>query len=117
MANDIRGEVAFQALGRDWTLKLGNGAVRDIEASTGKPFPQVGKDLADEATASISLLTLVFCAALKKQHPDINMNVCDDIIDEIGHEQAGTLLGQAFLLMQPQGKGGADARPRKATAQ
>jgi len=115
MANDIRGEVGFTAVGKDWTLKLGNGAVRHVENETGKSFTQIGKDLSNEATASISLLTQVFCAALKRHHPDVTMEDCDDIIDDIGHEQAGTLLGKAFELMQPKGAKAGAARPRKAT--
>ena len=89
MANDIRGEVGFKAIDKEWTLKLGNGAVRHVENETGKSFTQIGRDLSNEATASISLLTQVFCAALKRHHPDITLEDCDDIIDDIGHEQAG----------------------------
>lgn len=116
MANDLRGEVDFEALGKTWTLKLGNGAVRHVENATGKSFPQIGAELSDEATASVSLLTQVFCAALARHHPDITLEVCDDIIDEIGHEGAGTHLAEAFKLMQPKASKGGDRRPRKATA-
>jgi hypothetical protein len=116
MANDIRGEVSFTALNQTWTMKLGNGAVRHIENETGKPFAQVGAELSDETRASITLLTQVFCAALQRHHPDVTMEVCDDIIDEIGHQKAGELLGEAFKLMQPKAAKGGDARPRKATA-
>ncbi|QSZ57221.1 hypothetical protein [Rhizobium sp. ZX09] len=116
MANDIRGEVGFKALEKDWKLKLGNGAIRHVENETGKSFPQVGKELSNSETASISLLTQVFHAALIQHHPDITIEGCDDIIDEIGHEKAGTLLGKAFQLMQPKAPKGGDVRPRKATA-
>jgi len=116
MANDIRGEVEFKALGKTWTMKLGNGAVRHVENETGKAFPQIGRELSNEKTASISLLTQVFHASLRRHHPDITIDDCDDIIDEIGHEEAGTLLGRAFELMQPKAGKGGDGRPRRATA-
>lgn len=116
MANDIKGEVGFKALEKDWTLKLGNGAVRHVENETGKSFPQIGKDLSDEGTASITLLTQVFHAALIRHHPDATIEDCDDIIDEIGHEEAGTLIGKAFQLMQPKAPKGGESRPTKATA-
>jgi hypothetical protein len=116
MANDIRGEVDFEAAGKTWTLKLGNGAVRHIENETGKTFPQVGGELTNASTASITLLTQVFCAALKRHQPEVTMEDCDDIIDDIGHEKAGDLLGKAFELMQPPAAKGGASRPRKATA-
>lgn len=116
MANDIKGEVGFKALDKDWTLKLGNGAVRHVENETGKTFPQIGQQLSNEKTASITLLTQVFHAALLRHHPETTIDDCDDIIDEIGHEQAGTLLGKAFQLMQPKAAKGGENRPRKATA-
>lgn len=116
MANDIRGEVGFQALGKDWTLKLGNGAVRHVENATGKSFPQIGRELGDSETASVTLLTQVFWAALKTHQPDVKLDDCDEIIDEIGHARAGDLLGQAFMLMQPKATEGGEGRPPKATA-
>ncbi len=116
MANDIKGEVGFKALGKDWTMKLGNGAVRHVENETGKTFPQIGKELSNEGTASISLLTQVFHASLVRHHPDATIENCDDIIDEIGHEEAGTLIGKAFELMQPKAPKGGDVRPKTATA-
>lgn len=116
MANDIRGEVGFRALGKDWIMKLGNGAVRSVEAETGKSFAQVGAELADEAKASITLLTQVFRAALEQHQPGVSMEECDSVIDEIGHAQVGDLLGKAVKLMQPKTAKGGDTRPRKATA-
>ncbi|MEF2551989.1 hypothetical protein VQ042_11560 [Aurantimonas sp. A2-1-M11] len=117
MANDLRGEVEFDALGKKWTMRLGNGAVRSIEAKTGLAFPAIGKALGDEETARIELFTTVFMGSLQGRHPDITMEDCDDIIDDIGQEHAGVLIGQAFERMQPKAKdqkGGAN-RPRKAT--
>lgn len=114
--NDIKGEVGFKACGKDWVLKLGNGAVRHIENETGKPFPQIGRELSDEKTQSVTLLTLVFCAGLKARQPDTTLEECDEIFDDIGHAEAGSLLGRAFELMQPKAtKGGDQSRPRKAT--
>jgi len=115
MANDIRGEVGFQAIGKDWILKLGNGAVRHVENATGKSFPQIGRELADSETASITLLTQVFWAALKSRQQDVTIEDCDEIIDDIGHARAGELLGEAFTLMQPKAAEGGEVRPSKAT--
>ncbi|MDO5895123.1 hypothetical protein [Agrobacterium sp. Azo12] len=115
MANDIKGEVGFTALGKDWTMKLGNGAVRHVENETGKTFPQIGRELSGDDTASISLLTEVFRASLIRHHPDVTIEDCDDILDEIGHEKAGELIAEAFQLMQPKAQKGGASHPRKAT--
>lgn len=115
MANDMRGEVGFEALGQAWTLKIGTGAMRSIESETSKPITTIGRLLDNEETATITLLATIFRAGLQRHHPDVTVEKCDDIIDAIGHEKAGTLIGKAFHAAQPKKKGG-DARPRKATA-
>jgi hypothetical protein len=115
VANDMRGEVEFQALDRTWTLKIGTGAMRAIENETKQPITMVGKLLDNEETASITLLASIFRAGLQRHHPDVSVEMCDDIIDDIGPAEAGTLIGKAFSAAQGRKKGGG-ARPRKATA-
>lgn len=115
MANDMRGEVGFEALGQSWTLKLGTGAMRSIENAAGKSISAVGDELGNETTATITLMAIVFQEALRKHHPDVTADRCDDIIDDIGLMETGRLIGLAFEASQP-GKKGGDARPPKATA-
>lgn len=116
MANDIRGEVGFDALGQSYTLKFGNGAVRHIENETGMPFAQVGAALADPEKATITVLTVAFQGALRRHHPGLCLDDVDDIIDAIGSEKAGKLLGEAVALTYPPApKGDAKGNPRKAT--
>lgn len=111
---DFTGEVEFQALGKTWTLKMGTKAMRKIEGATGKPMPLIGKELADEDKASIDLVTKVFWGALQHHHPDVSLDDCDDIIDDIGLGKIGPLINDAFEAAQPKQGGG--ARPQKATA-
>jgi len=67
---DFTGDVEFQALGKAWTLKMGTKAMRKIEGATGKPMPVIGRELSNEETASIDLVTKVFWGALQHHHPD-----------------------------------------------
>jgi hypothetical protein len=117
MTNDIRGEVGFDALGQSYTLKFGNGAVRHIENETGMSFAQVGAVLSDPAKATMTVLTVAFHGALRRHHPDLSIDDVDDILDDLGPEKAGKLLGDAVALTYPPApKGGAKSNPRKATA-
>lgn len=120
MVNDIRGEVGFDALGQTYTLKFGNGAVRHIENETGMSFAQVGAVLSDPEKATMTVLTVAFHGALRRHHPGLTLDDVDDIIDAVGPEAAGRLLGEAVALTYPpQAKGEAGkskGNPRKATA-
>lgn len=112
--SDFTGDVEFQALGKTWTLKMGTKAMRKIEAAAKKPMPVIGKELADEDKASIDLITKVFWGALQHHHPDLELDDCDDILDDLGLANVGPLLNEAFQSAEP--KKGGDARPQKATA-
>lgn len=117
MANDLRGEVGFDALGQSYTLKFGNGAVRHIENETGMSFAQVGAALADPEKATMTVLTVAFHGALRRHHPGLSLEDVDDLIDDLGPEKAGKLLGEAVALTYPPAaKGGEGGNPRKATA-
>lgn len=117
MANDIRGEVGFDALGQSYTLKFGNGAVRHIENETGMTFAQVGVALADPEKATLTVLTVAFHGALRRHHPELSLDDVDDIIDALGSERAGKLLAEAVVLAYPPApKGGVKGNPQRATA-
>jgi 2-keto-3-deoxy-6-phosphogluconate aldolase len=117
MANAERGEVGFEALGRAWKLKLGTTAMCEIETLTGKPITEVAVLLSDEATATMTLMRAVFWGGLQHHHDGATLRDAADIIDELGNEEAGRLIGAGFNLAQSQGgKGSASARPRKAAA-
>ncbi|GLQ36752.1 hypothetical protein GCM10007908_03720 [Rhizobium albus] len=114
MKTDFTGDVSFEALGKSYTLKLGTKAMRKIEIAVGKPMPVIGKMLDKEETASIDLVAKVFWGALQHHHPEVSVDDVDDILDAIGLDQAGPLIGQAFEAAQQPKKGG-DNRPPVAT--
>ncbi|WP_430261918.1 hypothetical protein [Neorhizobium sp. DAR64862/K0K3] len=120
MANKERGEVGFEAAGKPWTMKIGTGAMCEIEAETGKSISEVGQALNSEKTASLTLMRAVFWGALQQHHDAVTIRACNDLIDELGVQRVGELIGEAFQLAFPQKQPGtnkdAGSRPRKATA-
>lgn len=113
MANRERGEVSFEASGKSWTMKIDTNAMCEIEAMTGKGIAEIGQLLGNEKTATMTLMRAVFCGALQQHHGGITLREAGGLIDEIGAEQAGLLIGQAFEAAFPAAKAG-EARPRKA---
>jgi hypothetical protein len=101
MANRERGEVSFEADGTTWTMKIGTGAMCEIEEKTGKGIAEVGSLLANPKTASISLMRAVFWGSLTTHHKDITVERCNDLIDELGMVKTGQLIGEVFSLAFP----------------
>lgn len=107
MANPDR-EQHFEAGGQQYTLVFGNRALRIVERELGRPFGQIIMELqaADEgqldlSKLSISDLTTLLWAGLQLNHPNLNLEAVDDIIDELGFTQAFELMGEAFSLAFP----------------
>jgi hypothetical protein len=85
-------------------MKIGTNAMCEIEAATGKGIAEVGRLLGDPATASITLLRTVFWGALKGHQPDITVEACSDLMDEVGMDTVGAMIGDAFSLAMPKPK-------------
>lgn len=115
MANRERGEISFEASGKTWTMKIDTNAMCEIEGLTGKGIAEVGNLLGSEKTASMTLMRAVFFGSLRAQHPDLLIGRAGELMDEIGADKAGQLIGQAFQAAFPPAKAGS-TRPPKATA-
>lgn len=115
MGNKNRGEVSFEASGKTWTMKVGTSAMCEIEAATGKSIAEVGQALGNQQTATITLLRAVFWGALQDQHEGTTLKEAGSLMDEVGVQRVGELIGEAFQLAFPQKAAGA-SDPRKATA-
>lgn len=114
MANAERGEVSFEASGKTWTMKIGTNAMCEIEAASGKGIPEIGALLGNEKTASITLMRAVFWGALQDHHDGTSIKECSALMDQLGADRVGQLIGEAFTAANPKKKEGA-ARPPKAT--
>lgn len=109
MANSVRGEVAFEAEGEDYTLVLDFNALCDLE----EDFPGImsgGVEL-----SSPRAVRSVFRSALAKYHPDIDERGAGDLIQSVGIQKAAELVASAFKASFPaeSAKGGKTRPPAK----
>ena len=116
MANEHRGEVSFEASGKTWTMKFGTTAMCEIESVTGKNITEIGRELSNPDTATITLMRAVFWGSLQHKHEGIGLKECGELMDDVGVSRTGELIGQAFQAAFPTRKAGGDENPRKATA-
>lgn len=115
MANKERSEVSFEAAGKIWTMKIGTGAMCEIEDATGKGISQISRELTGD-NVTLSLLRTIFWASLQKFQKGTTIDECDDLLDEIGVATAGPLIGKAFQAAFPKSEAGVNKGPRKAAA-
>lgn len=115
MANRERGEVGFEAIGKSWTLKGGTNAICEIEDATGMGIAAVGEQLSEPKRMTLKLVRAAFWGLLRTNH-EVSLAEAGEIIDDIGTQRAGELIGEAFEKAFPKAKAG-EARPLKATAE
>lgn len=111
MANPIKGEVEFEAGGKDYILLLDFNALCELEAEV----PGLMDGTAE--IKSPSTIRAVFHAGLAAKHPEIDLRGAGDVIHSIGLDAAGDLVRRSFEASFPPAKGGKEASdPRKARA-
>lgn len=129
MAHD--GMITFDAAGKRYSAVFGFKAMKTVEAHYDLPFfqalqgampslaPEDANDPAKVAAAGASIrmtdVSKLFEAALSRHHSDMTEDQVDDLIDEIGIERAGEILGQAVsaAIAKQGGDDGSPANPRK----
>lgn len=115
MANKERSEVSFDVQGKTWTMKIGTGAMCEMEDATGKGISELSKELSGDKV-KLSLLRMIFWAALQKHHKGTTIEECDDLIDDIGITEAGPLIGRAFQAAFPKAEAKDGKDPQEAAA-
>jgi hypothetical protein len=134
MASDPQGLVTFEAGGVKYTAVFGFRAMKAVEAHYDLPFFQAlqqampglsPEDAGDPAKlaaagAGVSLTGIgkLFECALLKHHPDLTEGAIEELVDELGFERVGALLGEAVaaaLVKEGDGKSAANppSRARK----
>ena len=133
MADDPEGLVRFEAAGKMFTAVFGFRAMKAVEAHYDLPFfkalqramPSLRpEDAADpvkiaEAGASVSMTAVgkLFECALLKHHPDLTEADIEDMVDELGLERVGAILGDsvsAALVKDKEGDGKSAANPPRS---
>jgi len=130
-AADPEGLVTFEASGQRYTAFFGFRAMKAIEVHYDRPFFQAlqeampslspedagdpAKVAAAGANVSMRAVGKLFEAALMKHHPNLGEEAVDNLIDEIGIDRAGDILGRAVAaaLVKEEGGGKPQAHPRK----
>ena len=85
---------------KTYRLYYGNRSIRLLEKTLGKSFAQFDGNSVDEIT------TAVWCG-FQQFHPELTIDDCDDIIDEVGYTEMADLCGQAIAAAFPAAKGSA----------
>lgn len=96
MGNKHRGEVSFEAMGQTWRLRYGTNALCEIEAAFGEGINATLAKLQSDDPSIRTMRTIMACGL------GVSGDEAGDIMDEIGMERSGELIGQAMTLAFPQ---------------
>ena len=100
MANKERGEYAFDAGGKSYTLRYSTNALCELEAILEAPFLDVITDFA-EGKMSIVNTRALFYAGLQERHPDLSISAVGNLLDEVGMGTAIKAINEAVSLAFP----------------
>lgn len=106
----VTGVVSFEAAGARHDLRYGINALCRIEDRLGVTVFDLGQKM--QAGLDVRTLRTVFACGLAD---DVTDDAAGDLMDELGVQRAGELVGEAFQAAFPQEKGGKTS-PRKAAA-
>ncbi|WP_075216079.1 hypothetical protein [Mongoliimonas terrestris] len=114
MANSLRGEVAFEALGATYTLVFDFNALVDLEEEFDIEASRLGDILQSGRAGN---LRRVFRIGLARFHAGITDAQAGDVISVLGPQRAGELIAEAFTKAFPKAEAASgSARPPKARA-
>jgi hypothetical protein len=131
MALDPEGVVEFKSGGKKYRLYFGMRAMKEIELHYDKPFGRAvqgvmpalsAEDLADPAKVAaasadirVSDVAKLFEFALLKHHPTLDEDAVNDLMDDLGLEEAGSLLGDALTAAMVKEAGESSQNPPQAS--
>jgi hypothetical protein len=94
MAGNVKGEVRFEAEGASYTLVFTIDALCALEDRVNKSVEQIGAEMGK--SPRLSLLRALFHAGLREYQPSISEKKAGEIMQGIGLDKAGALIGEAF---------------------
>lgn len=113
MADNVKGEVPFEADGTTYTLVYSINAIINLEGKTEKTIQEIGEAMQDNPR--LAFLRTVFHAGLLEHHRDVTEEQAGEVMQKAGGlAKAGALISEAFTAAfgAPEGDKGAD--PQKA---
>lgn len=112
--NPHKGEVELPAGDHIYTLRFSIDAICSLEAATGKAFTVTAMEMADPSKASMTLVRMLFHAALIEKHPDLSLKDAGELILPAGGMAKVTeKVFEAFALAFPEPEAIDNARPPK----
>lgn len=101
MANPHRGDIAFDADGKTWTLRYSTNALCELEDDLGEGVAALGKSMANPAGVKLKTLRSLVWAGLRDHHADLDKRQAGDLIDAAGAQRIGELVMEAFKAAFP----------------
>ena len=97
MKNEITGAYRFEADGKSYVMKVGANAMCQLESRYEKSIVDLATDL-QSGNVQLLLIRDMFAFSLV---PQVGQQDAGDIIDSLGVQEAGRILGEAFALAFP----------------
>jgi hypothetical protein len=116
MGNPMKGEVTFDADGKQYTLRFSTNAMITIESEGGRTFPALVEELRNPETLSIKTVRLLFWGGLQDHHPALSITDAGTVMDHVGGllKSVELIASAANQMVDPESK---DTRPRKPARQ
>lgn len=99
MADNLTGEVTFDAAGKSWRLVYSVNALIALENRLDMSVSKIGQRMAGDLR--MGFLRDVFVGGLRTHHPEVTDELAGDLIQEVGGAKVGELIGQAFSAAFP----------------
>ncbi|SDP92508.1 Phage tail tube protein, GTA-gp10 [Phyllobacterium sp. YR620] len=115
MANPHRGQVAFKAGDSEYTLSFSINATCELEDHFDLPIGKVAEKLQkNPAEVRMSDLRAFIWAALRDNHPEVDMIEAGRIATEAGVKPVITAITQCFIAAFPPAEAAKKPDPRRA---
>jgi hypothetical protein len=114
MANPHRGQVAFKAGDKEYTLSFSINAMCELEDHLELSINQIANKVQDPSQMKMSYLRAIIWAALQDNHPDIDLKTAGAIASEAGAVAVMDAIKACFVAAFPELEAGKKSDPRKA---
>jgi hypothetical protein len=103
MANREQGEYAIRIGGQNYTLKLGTGALIELQecCSTRDELLSIEQIFAEVSRGRLKFVRAFLWAGLRKYHSHITLDGVDDLLDQADESEIRVLLISLGVTLQP----------------